>query len=65
MLAAHAASRVCQRMLDADPTGLLLFRSTEILWNLLENGDEIELANQLNDVICIRYDTHMTYNAPL
>lgn len=54
MLAANAASRICQRMLDPDPSGLFLFRSTEILWNLLQNGATEELARQLNDVLCIR-----------
>ncbi|KAF6022274.1 CFAP69 [Bugula neritina] len=53
MLAANAGSRVCQKMLDPDTTGLLLFRSTEILWNLLENGVHEELSRQLNDITCV------------
>lgn len=54
MLAANAASRICSKMQDNDTSGLLLFRSTEILWNLLENGAQDELAAQLSDIHCIR-----------
>ncbi|XP_022085503.1 cilia- and flagella-associated protein 69-like [Acanthaster planci] len=54
MLAAEAASRICSRMNDAEPTGRLLFRSIEILWNLLENGNKEEIAEQLSSFICIK-----------
>ncbi|KAH3715889.1 cilia- and flagella-associated protein 69-like [Dreissena polymorpha] len=53
MLRADAAHRVCSRLMDPDPSGQLLFRSSEILWNLLENGDKAVLAQQLNNLICI------------
>ncbi|XP_072017652.1 cilia- and flagella-associated protein 69-like isoform X2 [Amphiura filiformis] len=53
MLAAEAASRVCSRMNDPDPSGKLIFTSLEILWNLLENGDENDVAKQLNSYVCI------------
>nr|XP_006825782.1 PREDICTED: uncharacterized protein C7orf63-like [Saccoglossus kowalevskii] len=53
MLQANAASRICSRMLDPETTGRLLFRSVEILWNLLENGNKSEVAKQLNNIDCI------------
>ncbi|XP_052820058.1 cilia- and flagella-associated protein 69-like [Mya arenaria] len=53
MLRADAAHRVCSRLMDPDPSGQLLFRSTEILWNLLERGDKATLAAQLNNLTCI------------
>ncbi|XP_077978018.1 cilia- and flagella-associated protein 69-like [Glandiceps talaboti] len=53
MLQAEAAGRVCGGMLDPDPSGRLLFRSVEILWNLLENGNKEEVAMQLNNANCI------------
>lgn len=31
----------------------LLFRSIEILWNLLENGDKKQVAEQLNTMVAI------------
>ncbi|XP_030849365.1 cilia- and flagella-associated protein 69 [Strongylocentrotus purpuratus] len=53
MLSADAASRICSRMNDPDPSGKLLFHSIEILWNLMENGDREEMARQLNSFICV------------
>lgn len=53
MLRADAAHRVCSRLMDADPSGQLLFRSSEILWNLIEKGDQATLASQLNNLTCI------------
>lgn len=55
MLRAEAATTVCSRLMDPDPTGQLLFRSVDILWNMLENGDQGQLAEQLNNLTCIRY----------
>lgn len=55
MLRADAAHRLCSRLMDPDATGQLLFRSSEILWNLLQNGDNATLASQLNNLTCIRY----------
>lgn len=57
MLRADAATTVCSRLMDPDPTGQLLFRSVDILWNMLENGDQGQLAEQLNNLSCIRYCT--------
>ncbi|XP_070566690.1 cilia- and flagella-associated protein 69-like [Ptychodera flava] len=53
MLQAEAAGKICSRMLDPDPSGRLLFRSVEILWNLLDKGDRKEAAKQLNNADCI------------
>jgi hypothetical protein len=30
-----------------------LFRSVDILWNLLENGDRLQVAEQLNSLVAI------------
>ncbi|XP_069815620.1 metalloreductase STEAP2 isoform X3 [Dendropsophus ebraccatus] len=53
MARAQAARRVCCRLTDSDPSGQLLFRSSEILWNLLENGPKEEVINQLSNIECI------------
>ncbi|XP_053571678.1 cilia- and flagella-associated protein 69 [Bombina bombina] len=53
MAKAQAACRICSRLNDPDPSGQLLFRSSEILWNLLENGPKEELVNQLRNIECI------------
>ncbi|XP_075068003.1 cilia- and flagella-associated protein 69 isoform X2 [Mixophyes fleayi] len=53
MARAQAACRICSRLNDADPSGQLLFRSSEILWNLLENGPKEEIINQLSNIECI------------
>ena len=49
MLRAGAAERLCARLMDSDPTGQVLFCSTDILWNLLELGDKEEVAIQLSN----------------
>lgn len=54
MLAAKAGTKICSRLMESEKSGLLLFTSTEILWNLLENGVQDELADQLSDISCIR-----------
>ncbi|CAL1536351.1 unnamed protein product [Lymnaea stagnalis] len=53
MLHVEGARRICSRLMDTDPSGQLLFRSVDILWNLMENGDKAVLANQLNNLACI------------
>ncbi|XP_034616289.1 cilia- and flagella-associated protein 69 isoform X1 [Trachemys scripta elegans] len=53
MMKAQAASRICSHLNDADPSGQLLFRSSEILWNLLENMSKEEIVNQLSNLECI------------
>ncbi|XP_068790868.1 cilia- and flagella-associated protein 69 isoform X2 [Struthio camelus] len=53
MLKAQAASRLCVHLNDADPSGQLVFRSSEILWNLLENTSKEEVVNQLSSLECV------------
>ncbi|XP_014377714.2 LOW QUALITY PROTEIN: cilia- and flagella-associated protein 69 [Alligator sinensis] len=53
MMKAQAASRICSHLNDVDPSGQLLFRSSEILWNLLENTPQEEIVNQLSNLECI------------
>ncbi|BFZ02069.1 hypothetical protein BsWGS_05107 [Bradybaena similaris] len=53
MLAADGGSRVCSGLVDPDPSGQLLFRSSDILWNLMEHGDPALLCKQLNSMSCI------------
>uniref|UniRef100_K7G727 Cilia and flagella associated protein 69 n=1 Tax=Pelodiscus sinensis TaxID=13735 RepID=K7G727_PELSI len=53
MMKAQAASRICSHLNDADPSGQLLFRSSDILWNLLENTSKEEVVNQLSNLECI------------
>ncbi|RUS81453.1 hypothetical protein EGW08_010793 [Elysia chlorotica] len=53
MLFVDGGRRICSRLMDPDPSGQLLFRSVDILWNLMENGDKAVLAKQLNNLSCI------------
>ncbi|XP_013410709.1 cilia- and flagella-associated protein 69 [Lingula anatina] len=53
MLCADAASRLCCRLMDPDPSGELLFRSVDVLWNLLEYGQKENAIEQINDMTCI------------
>ncbi|XP_072910673.1 cilia- and flagella-associated protein 69-like isoform X2 [Hemitrygon akajei] len=53
MLNAQAANKICRCMNDPDPSGQLLFLSSEILWTLLEKASKTELVNQLRDLECI------------
>ncbi|XP_054846925.1 cilia- and flagella-associated protein 69 [Eublepharis macularius] len=53
MMKAEAPTRLCSHMNDADITGQLLFRSTEILWNLLENASKEEIVTQLSNLECV------------
>ncbi|CAH1788088.1 unnamed protein product [Owenia fusiformis] len=53
MLSADAAHKICTRLNDVDKSGQLMFLSVDILWNLLENGDQAELAAQLNNFTCV------------
>ncbi|NXG71910.1 CFA69 protein, partial [Baryphthengus martii] len=53
MMQAQAASRLCLYLNDADPSGQLVFRSSEILWNLLENTSKEEVINQLSNLECV------------
>ncbi|XP_031470400.1 cilia- and flagella-associated protein 69 isoform X2 [Phasianus colchicus] len=53
MMKAQAASRLCLCLNGTDPSGQLVFRSSEILWNLLENSSKEEVVNQLSSLECI------------
>uniref|UniRef100_A0A672K662 Cilia- and flagella-associated protein 69 ARM repeats domain-containing protein n=1 Tax=Sinocyclocheilus grahami TaxID=75366 RepID=A0A672K662_SINGR len=53
MLRAQGAQKICFHMSEGDPSGELLFRSSEILWNLLENGSRQEVTSQLSSSDCI------------
>nr|XP_033787139.1 cilia- and flagella-associated protein 69-like isoform X1 [Geotrypetes seraphini] len=55
MIKAQGANMICSHLNDPDPSGQLLFRSSEILWNLLEKGDsKDETVKQLNNLECIK-----------
>ncbi|XP_039593272.1 cilia- and flagella-associated protein 69-like [Polypterus senegalus] len=54
ILKAEGASKICLRLNEHDPSGQLLFRSSEILWNLLEKGYREEITLQLSNLDCIR-----------
>ncbi|XP_051658089.1 cilia- and flagella-associated protein 69-like isoform X3 [Manacus candei] len=53
MMKAQAASRLCLYLNCADPSGQLVFRSSHILWNLLENASKEEVVNQLSSLECV------------
>ncbi|XP_027540642.1 cilia- and flagella-associated protein 69-like isoform X2 [Neopelma chrysocephalum] len=53
MMKAQAASRLCLYLNSADPSGQLVFRSSHILWNLLENTSKEEVVNQLSSLECV------------
>jgi len=53
MLTHDCVNRLVSKMNDADSTGELLFRTIELLWNLLENGDEEQIIDQLNSRVTI------------
>ncbi|NXO66572.1 CFA69 protein, partial [Phainopepla nitens] len=53
MVEAQAARRLCLYLNDADPSGELVFRSSDILWNLLESGSKREVVNQLRSLECV------------
>ncbi|XP_019482426.1 PREDICTED: cilia- and flagella-associated protein 69-like, partial [Hipposideros armiger] len=53
MMEAHAASGLCAHLNDPDPSGQLLFRSSEILWNLLEKSSKEEIIQQLSSLECL------------
>ncbi|XP_074659217.1 cilia- and flagella-associated protein 69-like isoform X1 [Tubulanus polymorphus] len=54
MLLAQAAERLCTALNENDPSGQCLFRSVDILWNLLENGDKSQVSGQLGNIVCIK-----------
>jgi len=54
ILNARGAETTCAHMNEPDPSGQVLLRSTEILWNLLERGSE-EVTAQLSRMECVMY----------
>ncbi|XP_068431375.1 cilia- and flagella-associated protein 69-like isoform X2 [Clinocottus analis] len=52
MLNAQGAETTCLHMNEPDPSGRVLLRSSEILWNLLERGRE-EVTAQLSRMECV------------
>nr|XP_021529898.1 cilia- and flagella-associated protein 69 isoform X2 [Aotus nancymaae] len=53
MMKAQAAAEICAHLNDPDPSGQLLFRSSEILWNLLEKSSKEEILQQLSNLECL------------
>nr|XP_041570338.1 cilia- and flagella-associated protein 69 isoform X2 [Taeniopygia guttata] len=53
MVKAQAASRLCLCLNGADPSGQLVFCSSDILWNLLEKASKEEVVNQLRSLECV------------
>ncbi|XP_030644315.1 cilia- and flagella-associated protein 69 [Chanos chanos] len=53
ILRAQGAQKICFHMNEPDPSGQVLFRSAEILWNLLEKGSKEEVTSQLSNMDCI------------
>lgn len=62
MLEVEAAKIVCSQLVSGSSqqgqgqrdVGELVFRSVEVLWNLLQNSEAKMVARQLNDFDCIR-----------
>ncbi|NXP91871.1 CFA69 protein, partial [Passerina amoena] len=53
MVNVQGASRLCLCLNGADPSGQLLFRSSDILWNLLEKASKGVVVNQLRSLECV------------
>ncbi|NXM69462.1 CFA69 protein, partial [Serilophus lunatus] len=53
MMKAQAATRLCLYLNGADPSGQLVFRSSDILWKLLENTSKEEVVSQLSSLECV------------
>lgn len=53
MMKVQAAGEMCSHLNDPDPSGQLLFRSSEILWNLLEKSSKEEIIQQLSNLNCL------------
>ncbi|XP_074543190.1 cilia- and flagella-associated protein 69 [Halichoeres trimaculatus] len=53
MLKARGAETICLHMNEPDPSGQVLFCSSEILWNLLERGEKEEVTAQLSSMECV------------
>ncbi len=55
ILNARGAETICLHMNEPDPSGQVLFRSSEILWNLLERGSKEAVTAQLSSMECVVY----------
>ncbi|CAF4303340.1 unnamed protein product, partial [Adineta steineri] len=53
MLTHDCINRLLSKMNDHDPTGELLFRTIELLWNILEQCDEEQISDQLDSRVTI------------
>ncbi|XP_076611081.1 cilia- and flagella-associated protein 69 [Chaetodon auriga] len=53
ILNARGAETICLHMNEPDPSGQVLLRSSEILWNLLERGSKEEVTAQLSSMECV------------
>ncbi|XP_035800798.2 cilia- and flagella-associated protein 69 isoform X1 [Amphiprion ocellaris] len=53
ILRARGAETICLHMNEPDPSGQVLFRSSEILWNLLERSSKQEVTAQLCSMECV------------
>ncbi|NXQ20152.1 CFA69 protein, partial [Peucedramus taeniatus] len=53
MVKAQAANRLCWCLNGPDPSGQLVFRCSDILWNLLEKGSKEQVVNQLRCLECV------------
>ncbi|CAF1110357.1 unnamed protein product [Adineta ricciae] len=53
MLTHDCINRLVAKMNDADPTGELLFRTTEVLWNIFDFADEEQIGEQLDSRVTI------------
>ncbi|XP_013928826.1 PREDICTED: cilia- and flagella-associated protein 69 isoform X2 [Thamnophis sirtalis] len=54
MMKAEAPRILCSHLNDVDPSGQLLFRSSEILWNLLEKTSKEQIIEQLSNLECVQ-----------
>ncbi len=55
ILNARGAEMICLHMNEPDPSGRILFCSSEILWNLLERISKEEVTAQLSSMECVLY----------
>ncbi|XP_029022275.1 cilia- and flagella-associated protein 69-like isoform X2 [Betta splendens] len=53
ILEARGAEAICLHMNEPDPSGCILSRSSEILWNLLERGSREQVTRQLCSMECV------------
>ncbi|KAL7976545.1 hypothetical protein Chor_008494 [Crotalus horridus] len=59
MMKAQAPRILCSHLNDIDPSGQLLFRSSEILWNLLEKTSKDQIIDQLSNLECVQLSNYV------